>query len=220
MTNKGLKDFRNAIHKNLKIEPQNSRSSCFIISENEPKSTIKQIQFTFTHQDNILILKQDKTKEFGLNYTIENLFENQENIPNTNTCCDFIAFLIFNNELKIYCCEIKSSYCEKHINKAINQIESSRLFVSYLLDYYFYIGKLKCKLKSNIEKSESELRAIIDEFKDKIKETRINRLYIYPKINSSNKTHTYYKEIKYKSVDIDIQGCAKITNGYEFFKNL
>ena len=43
MTNKTLKDFRNAIHKDLKVEPQNKQSNCFIINENKEQSTIKEI---------------------------------------------------------------------------------------------------------------------------------------------------------------------------------
>ena len=77
MINKILKDFRNAIHKNLKVEPQNKKSSCFVICENEEKSAIKQIHFIFKNQDDVLILKQDRTRELKQNYTIENLFEIQ-----------------------------------------------------------------------------------------------------------------------------------------------
>lgn len=199
MINKILKDFRNAIHKNLKVEPQNKKSSCFVICENEEKSAIKQIHFIFKNQDDVLILKQDRTRELKQNYTIENLFEIQKDIPNTNSCCDFIVFLNSKNGLEIYYCEIKSSYTEEHLNKAIHQLESSSLFISYLLGYYQYIYKVY-----------------------ELKPSKIQRFYIYPKINISSKSPSYKKDnkIHLKSIEIDEQGCAKISNGYEFFTKL
>ncbi|MGX3045396.1 hypothetical protein [Helicobacter sp. T3_23-1056] len=195
MTNKTLKDFRNAIHKNLKVEPQNKKSSCFIIKEDKKESLIKQIHFTFKNQDDILIIKQDKTENLNKNYTIENLFE--KNSPNTNCCCDFILFLKSkNNELEIYCCEIKSRYCEKYLNEALHQTKSSKLFVSYLLEYYSYL------------------------YNTKLEPTNFYRFYIYPQINIANKLSAYKKGDKViysKPIKIDGSGCAKITNGYDFF---
>ena len=41
MTNRILKDFRNAIHKDLKIEPQNKKSGCFVVKEDKKESPIK-----------------------------------------------------------------------------------------------------------------------------------------------------------------------------------
>lgn len=44
MTNKTLKDFRNAIHRDLKIVPQNEKSSCFVIEEKQETSVITYFQ--------------------------------------------------------------------------------------------------------------------------------------------------------------------------------
>lgn len=194
MTNKILKDFRNAIHKNLKVEPQ-KKSSCYIIKEYKKESPIKQIHFTFKNQDDILIIKQDKTENLKKNYTIENLFEN--NLPNTNCCCDFILFLKSkNDELKIYCCEIKPCHCKEYLNEALHQTESSKLFVSHLLEYYSYLYNIK------------------------LEPTNFYRFYIYPQINIANKLPTHKKDDKViypKPIKVDNQGYAKILNGYEFF---
>lgn len=198
MTNKALKDFRNVIHKNLKIEPQNAKSSCFIVEEDKKESLIKRIQFTFKNQDDVLIIKQDKNESLKKNYTIENLFE--QNSPNTNCCCDFIVFLKSkSNGLTIYYCEIKSCHCEQYLNEAIHQAESSRLFVLHLLEYYSYL------------------------YGDTLEFEHFYQFYIYPKINISSKLPPYKKGNKTiypKPIEVDNQGCANILNGYEFFTAL
>ncbi len=196
MTNKILKDFRNAIHKNLKVEPQNKKSGCFVIKEKQT-SAIKEIQLTFKNQDDILIIKQDKTENLKKNYTIENLFEN--NLPNTSSCCDFIVFLKpKNDKLTIYCCEIKSCHRENYLNEAVHQTESSKLFVLYLLKYYSYL------------------------YGNKLEPLNFYQFYIYPQINIASKLPPYKKDNKIiypKPIKVDNQGYAKILNGYEFFKN-
>lgn len=199
MTNKALKDFRNAIHKDLKVEPQNERSNCFIIEENKEQSTIKEIQFIFKNQDDVLIIKQDNSDDLKKNYTIENLFQN--NSPNTNKSCDFIVFLNSKqNGLEIFYCEIKSSTCENSQKEAMLQIESSQLFVLFLLEYY--------KLRY--------LKNDLDYFQIPHK-----NLCIYPKLGISQKNKTYVSEkgqvLYLKDIDF-LDGCAKISDGYEFFR--
>lgn len=194
MTNKVLKDFRNAIHRNLKIKPQKEKSSCYIIREEKKQSPIKQIYFTFKNQDDVFIIKQDNTENLKKNYTIENLFEN--NCPNTSCCCDFIVFLKSkNDELEICCCEMKPRHCEEYLSEAIHQTESSKLFVLYLLKYYSYL------------------------YGNKLEPSNFHRFYIYPQINIANKLPPYKKDNKMilKPIEVDSQGCAKIKNGYEFF---
>lgn len=143
-----------------------------------------------------MIIKQDKTENLKKNYTIENLFEN--NSPNTNCCCDFIVFLKSkNDELEIYCCEIKSRHCEKYLNEAVHQTESSKLFVLYLLEYYSYL------------------------YGNKLEPLNFYQFYIYPQINIANKLPPYKKGDKAiypKPIKVNNQGCANIPNGYEFFQ--
>lgn len=199
MINKTLKDFRNAIHKDLKVEPQNKQSNCFIINENKEQSTIKEIQLTFKNQDDVLIIKQDNRDDLKKNYTIANLFQN--NSPNTNKSCDFIVFLNSkDNGLETFYCEIKSSICENSQKDAILQIESSQLFVLFLLEYY----KLRY-LNNDLEYSQIPRK----------------NLYIYPKLGipQKNKTYANKKEqsLYFKAIDC-IDGCAKISDGYEFFR--
>ncbi len=202
MTNKTLKDFRNAIHKDLKVEPQNKRSNCFIIKENKEQSTIKEIQLTFKNQDDVLILKQDNRDDLKKNYTITNLFQN--NSPNTNKSCDFIVFLNSkDNGLEIFYCEIKSSIHKESLKDAILQIESSQLFILFLLEYY----KLRYH-NNNLEYSQIPHK----------------NLCIYPKIGISQKSKTYISENKQvlytKAININFtNGCAKISDGYEFLKS-
>lgn len=198
MTNKALKDFRNAIHKDLKVEPQNKRSNCFIIEENKEQSKIKEIQLTFKNQDDVLIIKQDNRDDLKKNYTIANLF--QDNSPNTNKSCDFIVFLNSkDNGLEIFYCEIKSSTCENSQKEAMLQIESSQLFVLFLLEYY----------KLRYPKND------LDYFQIPHK-----NLCIYPKLGTSQKNKTYVSEkgqvLYLKDIDF-LDGCAKI-DGYDFFR--
>ncbi len=199
MTNKALKDFRNAIHKDLKVEPQNKRSNCFIIKETKEQSTIKEIQFTFKNQDDILILKQDNTDDLKKNYTIANLFQN--NSPNTDKSCDFIVFLNSkDNGLEIFYCEIKSSICEDSQKEAMLQIESSQLFILFLLEYY----KLRYH-NNDLEYSQISPK----------------NLCLYPKLGIPQKNKTYINEkgqvLYLKDIDFT-NGCAKISDGYEFLK--
>lgn len=63
MTNKDLKNFRNAIHKDLKISPQNGKSSCFVVREEKKESPIQKIEFTFKNQDDILIVRQQENRD-------------------------------------------------------------------------------------------------------------------------------------------------------------
>lgn len=199
MTNKTLKDFRNAIHKDLKVEPQNERSNCFIIEENKEQSKIKEIQLTFKNQDDVLIIKQDNSDNLKKNYTIANLF--QDNSPNTNKSCDFIVFLNSKqNGLEIFYCEIKSSTCENSQKEAMLQIESSQLFVLFLLEYY----------KLRYPKND------LDYFQIPPK-----NICIYPKLGIPQKNKTYVSEkgqvLYLKDIDF-LDGCAKISDGYEFFR--
>lgn len=208
MTNRILQNLAEAIHQDLKIMP---RGSCFIIEESKRESKIKKIELTFSNKDEVLILKQDKTDSLKKNYTVENLF--QDNNPNTNCCCDFIVFLNSNQQLTIFYCEIKTSGSQEYFKEAIRQNNSSRLFVSYLLQYY----------KDRYSNS------------DFSQQTPYKYLCIYsqPKINIANKQPTYQKSknspkpFKYegetlylKEVQTDKKGYAKISDGYSFFNNL
>ncbi|WP_279177062.1 hypothetical protein [Campylobacter insulaenigrae] len=128
MTNKHLKNFRNAIKDDFKIKP---KGNCFVVKEEKEESQIKKIEFTLKNQDDFLILKQIENK-----HTLNLL----NSFP-TNKSCDFIVFRIFNNELIIYYSEIKSSYSEENKEEALRQIKSSKLFIDYLLSCYLEYHK-------------------------------------------------------------------------------
>lgn len=99
MTNKNLKDLRDALCDTLKITP---KGSCFSIKEDSKESAIKKIEFTFRNQDDVLIIKQVENQ-----HTINMLHKHS-----TNKSCDFIIFRVVQNKLIAYFCEIKSSYNE------------------------------------------------------------------------------------------------------------
>ncbi len=166
MANKYLKNFRDTIKDDLKIKP---KGNCFIVTEKHEDSKIKRIEFTLKNQDDFLILKQIENKH-ALN--LLNSFP-------TNKSCDFIVFRVYNDKLLIYYSEIKSSYSEENKSEALKQIESSKLFIKYLLSCYF-----ECS-KENIV-SEKEIF-----------------LYIYPKMGVSSKRNFCKKtNLRFKDVEI------------------
>ncbi|MCV3482503.1 hypothetical protein [Campylobacter sp. CNRCH_2014_0184h] len=166
MTNKYLKIFRNAIKDDLKIKP---KGNCFVVKEEKEKSQIKKIEFTLKNQDDFLILRQIENK-----HTLSLL----NNFP-TNKSCDFIVFRIFNNDLIVYYSEIKSSYSEENKENALRQIKSSKLFIDYLLSYYFEYYKENITIKKEFF------------------------IYIYPKMGISNKRNFCKKtNLRFKDVEI------------------
>ncbi|EAL2830415.1 hypothetical protein A0Z62_04885 [Campylobacter lari] len=186
MTNKHLKIFRDAIKDDLKIKPN---GNCFIVFEKHEDSKIKKIEFTLKNQDDFLILRQDENK-----HTLNLL-----NSFSTNKSCDFIVFRILNNELIVYYSEIKSSLSKKNENEALEQIQSSRLFVNYLLSCYLEYHKESIVIKKEFF------------------------LYIYPKMGVSNKRiFCKMTNLRFKSVEVsNIQnGIVKISENKinEFFE--
>lgn len=180
MTNKDLKKFRNAIHKNLKISPQNEKSSCFIVKEDKKESCIQRIEFTFKNQDDVLIIRQQENR-----YTINILEE-----FSTNCSCDFIIFMLDKKrDMRVYFCEIKSSYSDEYAEEACRQIHSSKLFVKYMIECYSSFTQDNCLKSFDIE-------------------LKSQCYYIYPKINNSNKKKVYkgdlyVKNLILKPLDID-----------------
>lgn len=163
MNNKVLKDFRNAIHKNLRILPQKGKSSCFIIREEKKESAIKRIEFVFKNQDDVLILRQKENE-----HTINML----EGTP-TNCCCDFIVIMLNKTkDIKIYFCELKSSYYEECLEKAYEQMISSKLFLRYLFECY----RVCCKR---------------NDLKDIDIDAASEYYYLYAKMGIANKKKVY-----------------------------
>ncbi|MWV62625.1 hypothetical protein DCO58_03190 [Helicobacter saguini] len=189
MNNVALKDLQNALHKDLKILPKGSN---FIVKENAECSAIKEIHFTFKNKDDIVIIRQ-----FENIHTID-LFDK----ISTNCFCDFIVFMNINNNLQIALCELKSSYCDKHLKKAIEQFKSSKLFLHYLLHSYVYYFE-------NNDFESINLDSIIKLY------------YIYPKPPISNKKSTHIKNITQENIifrEIEITNKIHIcSDGYEFF---
>ncbi|MCX2683443.1 hypothetical protein OQH60_06195 [Campylobacter sp. MIT 21-1685] len=189
MTIKDLKNFRNAIHRDLKISPQNEKSSCFIVREEKKESAIQRIEFTFKNQDDVLIIRQEAEKCSA----IKNLFETKPNLDS----CDFIVLLCKNRNIKICFCEIKSSKSKENQEKALKQINSSKIFLEYLCKCY----------KEHFDSA--------FEFSSEMTEN----IYIYPASNSQkNRTSSLGSNFKFKSIKID-NGKAIIDNGYEFFRD-
>ena len=185
-TNKDLKKFKDKICSDLKS--QNNQTN-FMVYEKDLNSIIKQIHLIFKNQDDALILQQ-KPKT----HTIK-ILENSS----TDYSCDFIVFRIINNKLKIYFCEIKSSI--NFLDKALEQIASSKLFIKYLIECYnYYCGD------NNL-------------FKGFSMEQDTSYFYIYPKINSGNKSKikNYAKSLLIKQVEINEKSIAIIQDTEKFF---
>ena len=151
MTNKILKNLRNSIDSDLRILPSRT---LFSIIEDRRESLIKRINFKFTNQDDILIIRQKENI-----HTIK--FFEDKNFA-TNKHCDFIVLIVVSNELKIYFCEIKSS--DKKIDEANMQIKSSKLFLKYLFSCYGEYFNNEYFVTINIDNISK-------------------KYYIYPKIN-------------------------------------
>lgn len=196
MTNKELKEFRNAIHKNLKISPQNEKSSCFIVREEKKESPIQRIEFTFKNQDDVLIIRQQENRD-----TI-NILEDFS----TNCSCDFIIFMLDKKrDARVYFCEIKPSCRKIYLEEAYGQIYSSKLFLKYVVECYEYYTHKNFFMGFDVDAA-------------------ITYYYIYPKINNANKKKTYIssphqKILHLKPVDVK-DGVVKIpeTKIDEFFR--
>ena len=189
MTNKILKDLRNSIDSDLRILPSRILFSIF---EDKKESFIKRINFKFTNQDNILIIRQKENI-----HTIK--FFEDKNFA-TNKHCDFIVLIAVSNELKIYFCEIKSS--DKKIDEANMQIKSSKLFLKYLFNCY-----------GEYFNNEHFVTINIDNISKKY--------YIYPKINISSKKRVCvgFLDMLPKQIKIDSNGATNTIDGYQFFKD-
>lgn len=191
MTNEQLKKFYESIHESLIILPKDKKNNYFIIKESSKDSAIKEIHYIFKKKYNVVIIRQKNS------HTMQNILKK----CHTSSHCDFIVFLNLNNKLNIIYCEIKSSYNKANLEKAVEQIESSMLFVKYFLDCYSYFYNDYVFDYNNVE---------------------VRRIYIYPKIGMSNKNKTYKSDnrdiiIHVKSVNIENNQCVKIKDAYNFF---
>ena len=187
MTNKNLKDFVENICDDLKIKPH---GNLFTIMEEKTESPIKKINFAFRNKDDVVILRQKEQI-----HTIK--FFKGDSVS-TDSHCDFIVFLNLRDGLRIYFCEIKSSI--EHIDKAVLQLKSSKLFLEYLLNCYRDYFNTDCFTKFNLNDISK-------------------KYYIYPKINiSSKKPVRYCSDILTKAVNANKDGIVDISDGYSFFK--
>lgn len=187
MTNKSLSNFRSAIHHSLKAKEKNG---CLCVSEQEESSSIKEIYFSKGNVDDVLIIQQD-IKHCR---PIENLFEEQARVNS----CDFIVLICKNRGLHIFFCEIKSSNSQKNHEKALKQINSSKIFFEYL--YKNYLEHFESKdFEISVENGEN--------------------IYIYPASNSQkNPTFGSIKNrLKFKKIKIDSNGNAIENDIYHFF---
>lgn len=195
MTNKNLKDLRDAIHKDLKINPT---GSCFSIKEDSKESAIKKIEFTFRNQDDALIIKQVENQ-----HTINMLHKHS-----TNKSCDFIIFRVVQNKLIAYFCEIKSSHHDKYAKEAYEQMRASKLFVEYLLACYRHYHNKDI----DIDMRESKYYYIYPKLGNSNKKK--------PYIGNVNQTHLQFR-LRFKPLMIDKSGIARISKKEmeKFFKD-
>ncbi len=185
MTNKSLSNFKKSIHHSLKAKEKNGR---LCVSEQEESSVIRDIYFNKGNNDDILIIQQDiKHNNCG---AIEKLFEKKSRVDS----CDFIVLICKNKNLHIFFCEIKSSNSPEYHKKALDQINSSKIFLEYLYKNY------KQHFKA-------------DDFDISLENAK--NIYIYPaSISSKGKTNG----LKHKRIEIDSNGNASIDNVYSFFE--
>ncbi len=186
MTNRSLSNFKDSIHHSLKAKEKNG---CLCVSEQEETSVIGDIYFNKGNNDDILIIQQDITKCRA----IENLFEKKTRVDS----CDFIILICKNKNLHIFFCEIKSSSSQKNREKALKQINSSKIFLEYLYKNY------KQHFKA-------------DDFDISLENAK--NIYICPaSISSKGKTSGSNKNVlEMKSIKIDSNGNASIDNVYSF----
>lgn len=190
MTNKSLSNFRNSIHHSLRAKNKNG---CLCVSEQEESSVIKDICFNKGNTDDILIIQQDvKHKNCS---AIEKLFENKARVDS----CDFIVLICKNKDLHIFFCEIKSSIGKESCEKALKQINSSKIFFEYL--YKNYLEHFNPKdFEISVENSKN--------------------IYIYPaSISQKNSTFGSDKNyLEFRTIKMDLKGNAYIDNICKFFK--
>ena len=187
MTNRSLSNFKDSIHHSLKAKEKNG---CLCVSEQEKTSVIGDIYFNKGNNDDILIIQQDITKCRA----IENLFEKKTRIDS----CDFIILICKNKNLHIFFCEIKSSSSQKNREKALKQINSSKIFLEYLYKNY----------KQHFK---------VNDFDISLENAK--NIYICPaaSISSKGKTSGSNKNVlEMKSIKIDSNGNASIGNVYSF----
>ncbi|EAL3917084.1 hypothetical protein ABV837_000105 [Campylobacter upsaliensis] len=187
MTNKSLSNFKDSIHHSLKTKEKNG---CLCVREQEESSKIGDIYFNKGNNDDILIIQQDITKCRA----IENLFEEKTRVDS----CDFIVLICKNKNLHIFFCEIKSSNSQKNCEKALEQIDCSKIFFEYLYKNYKHHFK-------------------IDDFDISLENAK--NIYIYPaSISSKGKTFGSSKNVlKMKPIKIN-SGKNMIKNDiYHFF---
>ncbi|ARJ57386.1 hypothetical protein [Campylobacter cuniculorum] len=185
MTNKKLSAFKISIHHSLKAKEKNGH---LCISEKEESSIIKNISFKKGNNDDVLIIHQDANCP-----AIQNLFEKKAKLES----CDFIVLICKNQNLHIFFCEMKSSISEKNCKKALEQINSSKIFLEYLYKNY---------------------RQYFDESFE-ISLDYAKYFCIYPASNPQ-KTLTFASSqnvLKFKTIKMDLKGNALVNDIYKFF---
>lgn len=189
MTNKSLANFRDSIHHSLRAKNKNG---CLCVSEQEESSVIKDIYFNKGNADDILIIQQD-IKHNNCR-PIENLFEKKARVDS----CDFIVLICKNKGLHIFFCEIKSSNSQENHEKALKQINGSKIFFEYLYKNYL----------QHFEPKDFEISL-----------ENVKNIYIYPASNSQkNTTFASGKgNLKFKKVEMDLSGNVCIDDTYNFF---
>ncbi|TLE14181.1 hypothetical protein LS72_009075 [Helicobacter apodemus] len=149
--------------------------------------------FNKGNTDDILIIQQDiKHKNCR---PIEKLFENKARVDS----CDFIVLICKNKDSHIFFCEIKSSNSQKNREKALKQINSSKIFFEYL--YKNYLEHFNPKdFEISVENSKN--------------------IYIYPaSISQKNSTFGSDKNyLEFRTIKMDLNGNTYIDNICKFFK--
>lgn len=197
MTNSLLKDFKRALHHDLLPEDKGKNIR---IREMEEKSTIKSIDLCFQNRDDVVVIQQDPKKCKA----IQNLFGTKERLES----CDFIVLVCKKTQLEVFFCEIKSSHSNATQEKAIGQIESSKIFLEYLVANYKYCFQKNIKINMDLARN----------------------VLIYPSaVSQKKKTYAGSKNMKtdkeviidgkrlsLRPIQCDEKGRFSISDGYDF----
>lgn len=198
MTNSSLKDFKKALHRDL-LPEENGKN--IRIREMETKSAIKSIDLCFQNRDDVVVIQQDPKKCRA----IKNLFSSKEILES----CDFIVLICKNSRLEIFFCEIKSSFSNKTQEKAIEQIESSKIFLKYLFENYKHCFHKNIEFDINLAKNILICPSPIFQKKKTYAGTRNMKTNNKESVASGRKLNLCF-------IHCDEKGRIYIPNGYEF----
>lgn len=194
MTNSLLKEFKKALHCDL-LPEENGKN--IRIREMGTKSVIKGIDLCFQNRDDVVVIQQDPKKCKA----IHNLFNLKEILES----CDFIVLICKNSQLEIFFCEIKSSLSDEIQEKAMEQIESSKIFLEYLFKNYRYCFHKNIEISIDLAKNILIYPSAISQKKK-----------TYAGLENNKESIIKGKKLNLRPIYCDEKGRFYISNGYDF----